>query len=169
MGATLSSETTAAAVGQVGVVRRDPMAMLPFLGYDAGKYFDHWLTVGKEHDAAQLPKIFYVNWFRKDDAGKFVWPGYGENGRVLKWVIERIEGMAAAAETPIGHVPTPESLDTTGLDMNAAALERALRVDVDEWSAEVPQIQEWFDKIGEKLPTMLLTELDALKARLGAL
>jgi phosphoenolpyruvate carboxykinase (GTP) len=167
MGATLSSETTAAATGAVGVVRRDPMAMLPFIGYHAGDYFRHWIEVGKDADADKLPRIFYVNWFRKDENGKFVWPGYGENGRVLKWVIERIEGLAAAVETPIGHVPTPESLDTTGLDMDAAALERALHVDVAEWVAEVPQIQEWFDKIGEKLPTMLLTELDALKARLG--
>jgi phosphoenolpyruvate carboxykinase (GTP) len=167
MGATLSSETTAAATGAVGVVRRDPMAMLPFIGYHAGDYFRHWIEVGKDADADKLPRIFYVNWFRKDENGKFVWPGYGENGRVLKWVIERIEGLAAAVETPIGHVPTPESLDTTGLDMDAAVLERALRVDAAEWVAEVPQIQEWFDKIGEKLPTMLLTELDALKARLG--
>ncbi len=167
MGATLSSETTAAATGAVGVVRRDPMAMLPFIGYHAGDYFRHWIEVGKDADADKLPRIFYVNWFRKDENGKFVWPGYGENGRVLKWVIERIEGLAAAVETPIGHVPTPESLDTTGLDVDAAALVRALRVDAAEWVAEVPQIQEWFDKIGEKLPTMLLTELDALKARLG--
>ncbi len=121
MGATLSSETTAAAVGQVGVVRRDPMAMLPFIGYNAGDYFNHWITVGKEHDAAKLPRIFYVNWFRRDDEGDFLWPGFGENSRVLKWVIERIEGQAAAVETPIGHVPTPESLDTEGLDMTPGA------------------------------------------------
>jgi phosphoenolpyruvate carboxykinase (GTP) len=167
MGATLSSETTAAATGAVGVVRRDPMAMLPFIGYHAGDYFRHWIEVGKDADADKLPRIFYVNWFRKDDNGKFLWPGYGENGRVLKWVIERIEGLAAAVETPIGHVPTPDSLDTTGLDMDTAALTKVLEVDTAEWVAEVPQIQEWFDKIGEKLPTMLLTELDALKARLG--
>ncbi len=117
MGATLSSETTAAAVGQVGVVRRDPMAMLPFIGYNAGDYFNHWITVGKENDAAKLPKIFYVNWFRRDADGGFLWPGFGENSRVLKWVIDRIEGQAAAVETPIGHVPTLESLDTEGLDL----------------------------------------------------
>ncbi len=114
LGATLSSETTAAAVGAVGVVRRDPMAMLPFIGYNAGDYFNHWITVGKDNDAAKLPKIFYVNWFRRDDEGDFLWPGFGENSRVLKWVVERIDGQAAAVETPIGHVPTPESLDTDG-------------------------------------------------------
>jgi len=167
MGATLSSETTAAATGAVGVVRRDPMAMLPFIGYHAGDYFQHWVNVGKSADVVKLPRIFYVNWFRKDENGRFVWPGYGENGRVLKWAIERIEGRADAAETPIGHVPTPEALDTTGLDMDADALARALAVDVDEWRAEVPGIQEWFDKIGDKVPGVLLTELDALKARLG--
>jgi len=169
MGATLSSETTAAAKGEVGVVRRDPMAMLPFIGYNAGDYFGHWVSVGKEADASKLPKIFYVNWFRRGEDGGFLWPGYGENGRVLKWVIERIEGRAGADETPIGHVPTPESLDVTGLDMTPEALEAALRVDVDEWRAEVPQIQEWFEKIGtDKVPAMLMTELDGLRARLGA-
>jgi phosphoenolpyruvate carboxykinase (GTP) len=167
MGATLSSETTAAATGAVGVVRRDPMAMLPFIGYHAGDYFQHWLDVGKGADAEKLPKVFYVNWFRKDDAGRFVWPGYGENGRVLKWVVERLEGTAAAVPTVIGHVPTPESLDTTGLDLSAEQLRTALAVDADEWRAEVPQIQAWFDTIGEKTPTTLLTELDGLKARLG--
>ncbi|MDP3967215.1 MAG: phosphoenolpyruvate carboxykinase (GTP) [Nocardioides sp.] len=167
LGATLSSETTAAAVGQVGVVRRDPMAMLPFIGYNAGDYFNHWITVGKENDAAKLPKIFYVNWFRRDDDGNFVWPGFGENSRVLKWVVERIEGQAAAIETPIGHVPTPEALDTDGLDMSADDLEKCLEVDAEEWKAEIPQIQEWFEKFGDDLPTVFWTELDGLKARLG--
>src|SRR5215218_5939935 len=168
MGATLSSETTAAAVGQVGVVRRDPMAMLPFIGYNAGDYFNHWITVGKENDAAKLPKIFYVNWFRRDEEGDFLWPGFGENSRVLKWVVERIEGQAAAVETPIGHVPTPESLDTDGLDVTDDELRQALAVDPEEWKAEIPQIQEWFEKFGEQLPAVLWTELDGLKARLGA-
>ncbi len=167
MGATLSSETTAAATGQVGVVRRDPMAMLPFIGYNAGDYFQHWIDLGKGADATKLPKIFYVNWFRRDADGNFVWPGFGENSRVLKWAIERIEGRAAAVETPIGHVPTPESLDTEGLDMTPEELAGCLTVDVDEWKAELPQIQEWFDKFGESLPTTLWTELDGLKARLG--
>jgi phosphoenolpyruvate carboxykinase (GTP) len=167
LGATLSSETTAAATGAVGVVRRDPMAMLPFIGYHAGDYFQHWIDVGKEADASKLPKIFYVNWFRRDDDGKFLWPGFGENSRVLKWVVERIEGRAAAIETPIGHTPTPASLDTDGLDLDEATLARVLEVDVEEWKAEVPLIQEWFEKIGEKTPTTLLTELDGLRARLG--
>ncbi|HET7431145.1 MAG TPA: phosphoenolpyruvate carboxykinase (GTP) [Nocardioides sp.] len=167
MGATLSSETTAAAVGQVGVVRRDPMAMLPFIGYNAGDYFDHWITVGKVNDASKLPKIFYVNWFRRDEDGGFLWPGFGENSRVLKWVIERLEGQAAAVETPIGHVPAPGALDVDGLDLTDEQVSQALAVDVEEWKAEIPQIQEWFEKFGDQLPAVLWTELDALKARLG--
>jgi phosphoenolpyruvate carboxykinase (GTP) len=167
MGATLSSETTAAATGAVGVVRRDPMAMLPFIGYNAGDYFNHWVKMGKEHDASKMPRIYYVNWFRRDDDGGFLWPGFGENSRVLKWIVERIDGQAEAVETPIGHVPTPDSLDTDGLDMSAADLESVLSVDVEEWKAEIPQITEWFEKFGEDLPATLWTELDALKARLG--
>jgi phosphoenolpyruvate carboxykinase (GTP) len=167
MGATLSSETTAAATGAVGVVRRDPMAMLPFIGYHAGDYFQHWIDVGKDADAAKLPKIFYVNWFRRDDDGGFLWPGYGENGRVLKWVVERLEGRAAAVETAIGRVPTWDGIDVEGLDLTPGQLTRALEVDVEEWRAELPLIQEWFDKIGDKVPTTLLTELDGLRTRLG--
>jgi phosphoenolpyruvate carboxykinase (GTP) len=146
------------------------MAMLPFIGYNAGDYFNHWVTVGKEADAVKLPKIFYVNWFRRDEDGGFLWPGYGENGRVLKWVIERIEGRAAAVETPIGHVPTPEALDVDGLDVTPEQLERVLAVDPAEWREEIPQIQEWFEKVGkDKVPAMLWTELDGLRARLGDL
>jgi phosphoenolpyruvate carboxykinase (GTP) len=172
MGATLSSETTAAAVGQVGVVRRDPMAMLPFIGYSAGDYFRHWIEMGKgagagAGDASLLPRMFYVNWFRRGNEGQFLWPGFGENSRVLKWVVERLEGAAAGVETPIGVVPTPESIDTTGLDLTADDLEAVLKVDVEEWKAEVPQVTEWFEKFGDKLPGVLWAELDALKARLG--
>ena len=167
MGATLSSETTAAATGAVGVVRRDPMAMLPFIGYDAGDYFNHWLTLGKGAGPGTLPKIFYVNWFRRDANGGFLWPGFGENSRVLKWVIERIEGRADAVETPIGYVPTPESLDTDGLDMTPGQIQEALHVSAEEWAAEIPQIQEWFDTFGDTLPQALWAELSDLKARLG--
>jgi phosphoenolpyruvate carboxykinase (GTP) len=168
LGATLSSETTAAAVGQVGVVRRDPMAMLPFIGYNAGDYFGHWINVGKDNDAAKLPKIFYVNWFRRDDEGGFLWPGFGENSRVLKWVVERIDGQAAAVETAIGRVPAEGALDIDGLDMSEEQLAAALEVDLEEWKAEIPQITEWFEKFGESLPAVLWTELDGLRARLGA-
>jgi phosphoenolpyruvate carboxykinase (GTP) len=172
MGATLSSETTAAAVGQVGVVRRDPMAMLPFMGYNAGDYFRHWLAMGKgandgAGDASLLPKVFYVNWFRRDADGGFLWPGYGENSRVLKWVVERLEGKAAAVDTPIGYVPTPDALDVDGLDITREQVEAVLRVDAEEWKAEIPQVTEWFQKFGDKLPGVLWAELDALKARLG--
>jgi len=168
MGATLSSETTAAAKGKVGVVRRDPMAMLPFIGYHAGDYFQHWIDTGKRADADKLPKIFYVNWFRRDENKKFLWPGFGENSRVLKWAIERIEGKAAAEETPIGYVPSADDLDLSGLDASKEDIEAALKFDADEWRAELPLIQEWFDKIGEKVPTLLRAELDALRTRLGA-
>jgi len=168
MGATLSSETTAAATGQVGVVRRDPMAMLPFIGYNAGDYFSHWIKMGKENDEAKMPRIFYVNWFRRNDDGGFLWPGFGENSRVLKWVIDRMEGQAAAVETPIGHVPAPGSLDIDGLDVTEEDLAKALHVDVEEWKKEIPEITEWFEKFGDELPAVLWTELDGLKARLGA-
>jgi phosphoenolpyruvate carboxykinase (GTP) len=167
MGATLSSETTAAATGQVGVVRRDPMSMLPFIGYDAGDYFAHWIDFGKGADAIKLPKIFYVNWFRRDDAGAFLWPGFGENIRVLKWAMERIEGTAAAIDTPIGRVPTVDSLDIGGLAMNADELVAAVAVNPDEWRAELPLIEEWFDTIGDTVPTSLRDELAALTQRLA--
>ncbi|HEU4424261.1 MAG TPA: phosphoenolpyruvate carboxykinase domain-containing protein, partial [Pilimelia sp.] len=168
MGATLSSETTAAAAGQVGVVRRDPMAMLPFIGYNAGDYFRHWIDIGKHThgDPARLPRIFHVNWFRRGEEGHFLWPGYGENSRVLKWIVRRLEGTADAVATPVGNVPTPEALDTAGLDVPADDLAAALRVDIDEWHLEIPQIVGWFAKFGSKLPAALWTELDALKARL---
>jgi phosphoenolpyruvate carboxykinase (GTP) len=165
LGSAMGTETTAAITGKVGVVRRDPMAMIPFCGYNMADYFAHWLSFAPRLQTP--PKIFRVNWFRRDEQGKFVWPGFGENSRVLKWVIERLEGRAAAVETPIGHVPTPESLDTEGLDMTAEELRVALNVSPEEWAAEIPQIQEWFEKFGDTLPTTLWTELDGLKARLG--
>jgi phosphoenolpyruvate carboxykinase (GTP) len=168
MGATLSSETTAAAVGQVGVVRRDPMAMLPFIGYNAGDYFTHWIEVGKGADAVKLPKIFYVNWFRRDPDGGFLWPGFGENIRVLKWAIERIEGTAAAVDTPIGRVPTADALDIADLSTSTDAMAAVVNVDLEEWRKEIPGIEEWFDKIGPQLPTSMRDELAALKLRLDA-
>ncbi|QSB15275.1 phosphoenolpyruvate carboxykinase (GTP) [Natronosporangium hydrolyticum] len=172
MGATLSSETTAAAAGEVGVVRRDPMAMLPFIGYHGGDYFQHWIEMGKgagagAGDPSKLPRIFYVNWFRRGDDGRFLWPGFGENSRVLKWIIERLEGDAEAVETPIGFVPTADALDLSGLDTPRSDIEASLRVDPEEWRAELPQVTEWFEKFGEKLPGVLWAELDALRARLG--
>ncbi|MBA2509541.1 MAG: phosphoenolpyruvate carboxykinase (GTP) [Nocardioidaceae bacterium] len=166
LGATLSSETTAAAAGEVGLVRRDPMAMLPFMGYHVADYLGHWIDIGKDHDPAKLPAIFYVNWFRRDADGGFLWPGFRENSRVLKWVVERIQGTADAIETPIGHVPTIDSLDTDGLDTTDEAITQALAVDEQEWQAELPLISEWFESLGDKLPAVLWTELDGLKARL---
>lgn len=167
LGATMSSETTAAAAGKTGVVRRDPMAMLPFLGYHAGNYFAHWMDIGKGADSAKLPKVFYVNWFRRDSDGAFVWPGFGENSRVLKWAVERIEGTAAAVDTPIGRVPAPGALDTEGLDITDAQLTKALEVDVTQWRDEIPGIEEWFAKIGGKVPSALRDELASLTLRLG--
>jgi phosphoenolpyruvate carboxykinase (GTP) len=166
MGATLSSETTAAATGEVGVVRRDPMAMLPFIGYNAGDYFAHWIEVGKGADAVKLPKIFYVNWFRRDADGGFLWPGFGENIRVLKWALERIAGTAAAIDTPIGRVPGPEALDVSGLDLGPDDLQAALAVHVDDWKQEISDIEDWFDTIGPALPTAMRDELESLKVRL---
>jgi phosphoenolpyruvate carboxykinase (GTP) len=167
MGATLSSETTAAAAGKVGVVRRDPMAMLPFLGYHVGDYFAHWMALAKTHDESRLPRIFYVNWFRRGEDGRFLWPGFGENSRVLKWVVERIEGTAAAVTTPIGLVPANRALDLSELMIDHADVAEALDVDIEEWRAEIPLIKEWFEKIGDRLPAQLRTELTDLEARLG--
>ena len=166
IGATLSSETTAAATGAVGVVRRDPMAMLPFIGYNAGDYLAHWLQVAKDHEADRLPRIFYVNWFRRDDDGGFLWPGFGENSRVLEWIAARIDGTGEAVETPIGSVPAPGALDLDGLDISPEAIEKALKVDVEEWRAELPLIEEWLEKVGDKVPAAMWTELDKLRARL---
>ncbi|WP_414632805.1 phosphoenolpyruvate carboxykinase (GTP) [Arsenicicoccus sp. UBA7492] len=167
MGATLSSETTAAAVGAVGVVRRDPMAMLPFIGYNAGDYVQHWLTIGQKGDADKLPKIFQVNWFRKDDDGKFVWPGFGENSRVLAWVVDRLEGKAEGVESPIGLLPKPEEINTDGLDLTDEQLATALAFDKASWEKELPLVEEWFGKFGDELPAELRAELDGLKERVA--
>ena len=166
MGATLSSETTAAATGEVGVVRRDPMAMLPFIGYHVGDYLKHWLKIGKSADASKLPKIFYVNWFRRSSTGKFLWPGFGENSRVIKWAIEQIEGANTSVETPIGLVPAPGAIDTNGLETPEQDMAEVSAVNLDEWRAEVPLIEEWFTKIGTKLPEEMQSEFADLKAAL---
>jgi phosphoenolpyruvate carboxykinase (GTP) len=166
IGATLSSETTAAATGAVGVVRRDPMAMLPFIGYHAGDYMSHWLEIGKQADESRLPRIFGVNWFRRDEDGSWLWPGFGDNSRVLAWVVERLEGTADAVETPIGLVPAPGALHTDGLDVSAETVARAVTVDPVEWRAELPLIEAWFDTIGDRLPGQLRDELATLAARL---
>ncbi|HLX83314.1 MAG TPA: phosphoenolpyruvate carboxykinase (GTP) [Terriglobales bacterium] len=165
LGATASSETTAAAAGKVGQLRRDPMAMLPFCGYHMGDYFAHYLKIGAT-PGAKLPKIFYVNWFRTNEQGKFLWPGYGENSRVLKWIFERCEGKAHAVETPIGRLPEPADLDTRGLDLPEANMAKLLSVDVDGWLAEVPLIREHFARFGSHLPAGLKQEVDDLEKRL---
>ncbi|MGB3770903.1 MAG: phosphoenolpyruvate carboxykinase (GTP) [Rhodococcus sp. (in: high G+C Gram-positive bacteria)] len=168
MGATVGSEQTAAAEGKVGDIRRDPMAMLPFLGYNVGDYFQHWIDLGKNADDSKLPKVFYVNWFRRGDDKRFLWPGFGENSRVLKWIVERIEHKAAGVDTPVGVVPTADALDIEGLDVSTEDVAEALAVDVEEWKKEIPLIEEWFEFVGEKLPTGIKDEFEALKQRLDA-
>ena len=165
LGATTSSETTAAAAGKVGQLRRDPMAMLPFCGYNMGNYFAHWLKVGAK-PGAKMPKIFFVNWFRKDEKGKFLWPGYGENSRVLKWIFERCNGTAKAVDTPVGRLPGPEDLDVHGLDMAPANLAKLLSVDREGWLAELPLINQFFDTFGDRLPRALKDEVARLEERL---
>ncbi len=167
MGATMGSEQTAAAEGKVGAVRRDPMAMLPFLGYNVGDYFQHWLDLGKNSDESKLPKVFFVNWFRRGDGGKFLWPGFGENSRVLKWIVDRIEHTAGGQDTPIGVVPNAEDLDLSGLDIDAGDVAKALVVNPAEWRQELPLIEEWFQFVGDKLPTGVKDEFEALKQRLA--
>jgi phosphoenolpyruvate carboxykinase (GTP) len=166
VGATMGSEKTAAAVGGLGELRRDPFAMLPFCGYHMGDYFAHWLSMTGRTDESRLPRIYGVNWFRKGDDGKFLWPGFGDNSRVLKWVFERIEGEAEASETPIGSVPRASDLDLGGLDTPAEAVEEALRVDPGEWRDELERIRDHFDGFGDKFPPSLRHELAALEERL---
>ena len=165
IGSTMASETTAAAAGAVGVVRRDPMAMLPFCGYNMGDYFRHWLEMGKKL-GDKAPKIFNVNWFRTDDEGNFVWPGFGDNMRVLNWIVDRCEGRADAQETAIGYIPRPEDIDLTDLDMDIETLKSILKVDKDVWEKEVEEIEEHYKKFGDKLPEELKNQLATLKANL---
>jgi phosphoenolpyruvate carboxykinase (GTP) len=164
VGATMGSETTAAATGQVGVVRRDPMAMLPFCGYNMGDYFAHWLRMGKA--VSNPPAVFHVNWFRTDKAGRFIWPGFGQNLRVLLWVIERVKGQGKATETPVGFVPTRDALNLEGLSLQSADLDTLLSVDRDEWAAEIPEIRAFFEKFGDRCPPALHESLDTLSQQL---
>jgi phosphoenolpyruvate carboxykinase (GTP) len=166
LGSILSSETTAAATGAVGNLRRDPFAMLPFCGYNMADYFAHWLTFSDRFDEEKLPKIFYVNWFRKGDDGRWLWPGYGENSRVLEWVFERTAGRGDAVDTAIGYVPSATALNVEGLDVTPADMAELLTVHTDEWRDEVPRIREHYATFAEHLPSKLADEVDALEARL---
>jgi phosphoenolpyruvate carboxykinase (GTP) len=165
VGSTLASETTAAAAGKVGVVRRDPMAMLPFIGYHAGDYFGHWLEMGKK--ASNAPKIFHVNWFRTNDKGEFLWPGYGENFRVLEWIINRCENNVDADISPIGFIPKAEDINREGLDVSEEILNDLLTIDIESWSDDVVSIEEFYNKIGDRLPKELNEELNVLKENLN--
>ena len=167
LGSIMASETTAAAGGAVGKLRFDPMAMLPFCGYNMADYFKHWLQVGTKTDASKLPQIFFVNWFRRDEDGRFMWPGYGENSRVLKWVFERLNGTAQADKTAIGYLPSADSLDTNGMNINTTDLQAITSVDVDGWREAVPQIRDHYAAFGDRLPNELATALDALESSLS--
>jgi phosphoenolpyruvate carboxykinase (GTP) len=167
LGSIVSSEKTAAAVGKIGELRRDPMAMLPFCGYNMASYWQHWINIGKKQ-GAMLPKIFYVNWFRKNDKGKFMWPGFGDNSRVLKWVFERCDGTAKAVETPIGTLPTIDAMDFSGLKLDEAAIAALLRVEIDGWLQEIPMIRDYYKKFGDRVPKELTKELNDLQAKLEA-
>ena len=166
LGSIMASETTAAQQGAVGNLRFDPMAMLPFCGYNMADYFAHWLAVGAKADASKLPQIFFVNWFRRDEDGRFLWPGYGENSRVLKWVFERVNGSADAVKTAIGLLPAPGALDLNGLDVSKDDLEELLSVDADGWKSALPQIKDHYAQFGPKLPAKLTAQLDSLAAAL---
>jgi phosphoenolpyruvate carboxykinase (GTP) len=166
VGATMGSETTAAATGEVGKLRFDPMAMLPFCGYNMADYFGHWLRQA-EVDGVKLPRIFHVNWFRKDDGGRFLWPGFGENSRVLEWVFRRCAGTADAVETPIGLVPAPDGgINTEGLDVSPGDMAELLKVDPQEWKEQLPQVHAHFATFGDRLPQGLRNQVEALEERL---
>jgi phosphoenolpyruvate carboxykinase (GTP) len=166
LGSIMSSETTAAAAGEVGKLRFDPMAMLPFCGYHMADYFGHWLRIGERADASKLPRIFYVNWFLKDDSGRFLWPGFGENSRVLAWVFRRCDDGAEAVDSPIGRLPAQGAIDTEGLDVSGADLAELLKVDPKEWSVQIPQFHEHYATFGDRLPPELREQLAALERRL---
>jgi phosphoenolpyruvate carboxykinase (GTP) len=167
IGAIASSEKTAAAAGKVGQLRRDPFAMLPFCGYHMGDYFQHWINIGKKAAQDKLPKLFYVNWFKKSPEGAWLWPGYGENSRVLKWIFERVSGKGETVDTDIGRIPTPGAIDLEGLDLPAENMEELLKVDKEEWKKEIDDIRSHFAKFGDKLPEEMKQELADLEKRLG--
>jgi phosphoenolpyruvate carboxykinase (GTP) len=167
MGSIMSSEKTAAAAGKVGDVRFDPFAMLPFTGYNVGDYFQHWLDIGEATDAGKLPKLYWVNWFQKDDEGSFIWPGFGENSRVLKWIVERLDGTADAVDTAIGRVPADGALDLDGMDLPAEHVAKLTQVDEDAWRSEIPLIEEHYAFVGERLPDELKDQLKGLEKRLA--
>jgi len=165
LGSSVSSEMTAAAAGTLGQLRHDPFAMLPFCGYNMGDYFAHWLKMGKKSDSSKLPKIFYVNWFRKDENGKFIWPGYGDNIRVLKWVFERLEGSDSFEDRPYGRIPSKGALDTSGLDISNDEMEKLFVISKEEGLSEVNELREYYKKFGDKLPAELTDELNKLEER----
>jgi phosphoenolpyruvate carboxykinase (GTP) len=167
LGATMSVERTAAAAGAVGELRFDPFAMLPFCGHNMADYFGHWLRIGREGDSAKLPRIFYVNWFRKDDEGNYLWPGFGDNSRVLAWIFRRCDGEAEATETPIGLVPTVGAIDTDGIDISDEQMRELLTVDSEAVAAQLPQIEEHLARFGDDLPDELRTQLEELRRRLS--
>ena len=167
LGSIMSSEKTAAAAGKIGEVRFDPFAMLPFMGYNVGDYINHWLEIGKVEKSNKLPELFWVNWFRKDENGEFLWPGFGENSRVLKWILDRIDGNAQAVDTPLGLLPEIDGIDTSGLDVDNHAMEKLLEVNSESWSREVPLIEEHLSSIGERLPVEMTSQLNDLKSRIG--
>jgi phosphoenolpyruvate carboxykinase (GTP) len=167
MGSTCGSETTAAALGQTGILRRDPFSMLPFCGYNMGDYFAHWLSFSKRTDPSKLPKVYFVNWFRKNAEGRFLWPGYGENSRVLKWICERVDGTGKAQKTALGNLPTADALDLTGLNVSPADLAQLLTVDQEAWKKEADDVAKSYAKFGAHLPAELGTQLENLKKRLA--
>jgi phosphoenolpyruvate carboxykinase (GTP) len=166
LASNVASEGTAAAENKIGELRRDPFAMLPFCGYNMGDYFKHWLSMAGRTDPAKLPRIYFVNWFRKDARGKFLWPGYGENSRVLKWIVERLEGKVGAVDTPIGRTPDKESLDTAGLNLSDDQLSALLKVDPEVWKEEAALIPPDYAKFGDRLPEALWEQHRALLERL---
>ena len=167
LGSIMASETTAAATGAVGKLRRDPFAMVPFCGYNMADYWGHWLSFRDRMDEEKMPRVFYVNWFRKGVDGRFLWPGFGENSRVLEWIFERCDGTAEAVQTPIGYLPADGAIDIDGLQISEDNMRELLYVDREEWRAEVSPIAEFFAEFEDRLPPALTDQLEGLKRRLG--